>query len=368
MFQHLTLAVRDRMIKELQEYWQDHPRYTTLAQNIQGKFAFDERPQFGMVVKTGGASNQVLSPDNFIATVKGHVVLASVLGKKSVSIEWVRESTFVTPRKGVYHIKISRYPGEDLYRHAMTIDVYQYQKEDVLVFTDPTTIELLEEPVGNSFRLIEDPSGRLLEATEYNRNGTTVTLTEAVPRGLSLRAQYTYKEDDQITTNEVWPDQVYREIIPGCLIAIGRWIEDGDEQIIIVEEERQATYHEYGGRWDISVDIDLVTRDVHSQADIADRTVVWLWSALRPKLANLGLEVTDVSLGGEGEEVYDDNADDYFYTASMSLSIQADWFVHFPLVIPLLRYSLEGVVPVKEIIDAPLAGIGTDNDFLQRLL
>ena len=25
MFHHLTLAVRDRMIKELQEYWQDHP-------------------------------------------------------------------------------------------------------------------------------------------------------------------------------------------------------------------------------------------------------------------------------------------------------------------------------------------------------
>jgi hypothetical protein len=161
---------------------------------------------------------------------------------------------------------------------------------------------------------------------------------------------------------------VYRKIIPGCLIAIGRWIEDGDEQVIIVEKDRQATYHEYGGRWDISVDIDLVTRDVHSQADIADRTVVWLWSTLRPKLSNLGLEVSDVSLGGEGEEVYDDNADDYFYTASMSLSIQADWFIHFPLVIPLLRYNLKDVVPVKDIIKAPVAGIGKDTSFIQRLL
>ena len=75
-----------------------------------------------------------------------------------------------------------------------------------------------------------------------------------------------------------------------------------------------------------------------------------------------------MSLGGEGEEVYDDNADDYFYTASMSLSIQADWFIYFPLVIPLLRSNLEGVVPIKEIITSPLAGIGSDTEFLQRLL
>mgnify|MGYP001170308649 CR=1 FL=1 len=368
MFHHLTLAVRDRMIKELQEYWQDHPRYQTLAQNIQGKYAFDERPQFGMVVKTGGASNTVLSPDNFIATVKGYVVLASVLGKKSVAVEWVREDTFAKPDKGVYHLKVSKSVGEDPYKYDLNIDVYQYQTESTLIFTDPTTIELLEEPVGGSFRLIENPSGRVLESTEYTINGTSITLAEPVPRGLSLRAQYTYKEPNGIGPISVYPDQVYRKIIPGCLIAIGRWIEDGDEQVIIVEKDRQATYHEYGGRWDISVDIDLVTRDVHSQADIADRTVVWLWSTLRPKLSNLGLEVSDVSLGGEGEEVYDDNADDYFYTASMSLSIQADWFIHFPLVIPLLRYNLKDVVPVKDIIKAPVAGIGKDTSFIQRLL
>lgn len=368
MFHHLTLAVRDRMIKELQEYWQDHPRYETLAQNIQGKYAFDERPQFGMIVKTGGASNTVLSPDNFIATVKGYVVLASVLGKKSVSVEWVREDTFYKPNKGVYHLKFSKSVDVDPYKYDLNIDVYQYQKEDTLIFTNDTTIELLEEPVNNSFRLIENPSGRLLEPSEFTRNGTTVTLTEAVPRGLSLRSQYTYKEPDVIGPIVIYPDQVYREIIQGCLIAVGRWVEDGDEQIIVIEEDRQATYHEYGGRWDISVDIDLVTRDVHSQADIADRTVVWLWSTLRPKLSVMGLEVSDVSLGGEGEEVYDDNADDYFYTASMSLSIQADWFIHFPLVLPLLRHNLEGVIPVKDIITTPIAGIGKDTDFIQRLL
>ena len=78
-----------------------------------------------------------------------------------------------------------------------------------------------------------------------------------------------------------------------------------------------------------------MTRDVHSQADIADRTVVWLWSTLRPKLANMGLEMSDVGLGGEGEEVYDENGDDYMYTASMSLSLQTDWFIHFPVLVPI---------------------------------
>ena len=53
---------------------------------------------------------------------------------------------------------------------------------------------------------------------------------------------------------------------------------------------------------------------------------------LRPKLANMGLEMSDVGLG-EGEEVYDENGDDYFYTASMSLSLQTDWFIHFPVLV-----------------------------------
>ena len=366
MFHHLTLAVRDRMIKELREYWAGHPRYETLAQNIQGKYSFQERPQFGMVVKTGGASNVVLSPDNFIGTLKGYVSLARVLGRKGVSIEWVREDDVAKPEAGVYHIQIQKFPSEDPYEFQLVIQRYSYEHEATLIYEDPTTVRLLNTPVEGSLRIREYPSGRSLDSTEYIVDGDRVTLTEATPRGLSLSAQYTSKDPFLLGPHRVRPDQSYRDIIKGVVIAVGRWIEVGDEQVIIVADQQEVVAHEYGGRWDISVDIDLVARDVHSQADIADRTVVWLWAQLRPKLSTMGLEMSDVSLGGEGEEVYDDNGDDYFYTASISLSLQADWFIHFPLVIPIGNFSLEGVNVVEEV--DPMIGLGRSPDFIQKLL
>jgi hypothetical protein len=367
MFHHLTMAVRDRMIKELKTYWQDHPRYETLAKNIQGKYAFDERPQFGMVVKTSGASNVVLSPDNFIGHIKGFTTLAKVKGKKSVSIEWVKEDRNTKAQEGIYHIQVQKDTMvEDPNAYLFVIQRYVSRKESAPLFTDPSTIELNYVPFEDSLRIREAPSGRILGASEYAINGSTITLLEEVQRGLSLSVEYTSKDDFLEGPFSVCPDHVYRNIIPGIMISVGRWIEAGDEQIIVVTENLELIAREYGGRWDISVDIDLVARDVHSQADISDRTVVWLWSTLRPKLANMGLEMSDVSLGGEGEEVYDENGDDYFYTASISLSIQADWFIHFPVLIPIRGGAVDSIA--VEQIDSPVVGLGNTNSFIQRLM
>jgi len=370
MFQHLTLAVRDRVIKELRDYWSDHPRYPDFAQNIQGKYSFDERPQFGMVVRTGGANNVVLSPDNFIGTVEGYVSLAKIPSKPyGGSIEWVREDVNGAPKNpGVYVFSVYEAEGVDpaTRQHDVYYQRYRRAVETELMFTSPTEIMLAGEPIEDSLRLIEDPSGRNLGASEFAVNGSMVTLVEEVPRGLKLKALYTEKMEQQ-GPFRVKPATAYRNIIEGVVVVFGRRLRVGDEMAVIVAEGREEIAHEYGGRWDVSVDIDLITRDVHSQADIADQTAIWLWANLRPKLANLGLDISDVSLGGEAEEVYDDNGDDYFYTASMSFSMQVDWFIHFPLVIPIQSAFERGIV--LEPLSQPITGIGNRSaDFIQRLL
>tara|TARA_B100000073_G_C23698795_1_gene559445 strand:+ start:299 stop:1411 length:1113 start_codon:yes stop_codon:yes gene_type:complete len=370
MFQHLTLAVRDRVIKELRDFWSDHPRYPDFAQNIQGKFSFDERPQFGMVVRTGGANNVVLSPDNFIGTVEGYVSLAKVPNKPyNGSIEWVREDVNGAPKNpGVYVFTVYEAEGADpaSRQHDVYFQRYRRVTENTLMFSSDTEIMLAGEPIENSLRLIEEPSGRSLGSSEFILQGSTITLLEAVPRGLKIKALYTEKMEQQ-GPFRVKPATAYRKIIEGVNIVFGRRLRAGDSMAVIVAESREEIAHEYGGRWDVSVDIDLITRDVHSQADIADQTAVWLWANLRPKLSNLGLDISDVSLGGEAEEVYDDNGDDYFYTASMSFSMQVDWFIHFPLVVPIQSIFERGIV--LEPLSQPITGIGNRTaDFIQRLL
>lgn len=364
MFANLTMAVRDRIIQELRDFWQDDPRYVGFSNNIQGKYSFEERPQFGMVVRTGGASNVVLSPNNFIGTVQGRVYLAGVAGKKTYgSIEWVREDVNAVFEEGIYHVKVYDAPDQDVVGHLFDVVLRRYLRvtERDLVMGAPDQILLNDLPVQNSLRIIEHPSDRILRQDEYSVDYGTgvITLSEAVLSGLSLRCIYTVDKGDS-ETFRVRPDVAYRDIVSGAVLAFGRKLKGGDEQIVVVSGERESVAQEYGGRWDVSVDLDLIARDVHSQADIADRTVVWIWASLRDKLTNLGVDVMDVSLGGEAEEVYDENGDDYFYTASISFTVQTNWFIHFPLMVPILAVSQEEVLPFAiEPPSAPVVGAGS---------
>lgn len=364
MFAHLTMAVRDRIIQELRDFWQDDPRYVGLSNNIQGKFSFEERPQFGMVVRTGGASNVVLSPNNFIGTIEGRVYLAQVAGKKTYgSIEWVREDVDPNFEEGIYHVKIYDAPDQDVTGHYFDVVLRRYIRvtETEPVYGAPNLIVLNDLPVEGSLRLIEAPSNRILRKDEYSVDYNTgeITLVENPPRGTSLRCTYTVDKGDS-DPYRVRPDVAYRELISGAVIAFGRKLKGGDEQIVVVSSERESIAQEHGGRWDVSVDLELIARDVHSQADIADRTVVWIWSELRSKLTNLGIDIMDVSLGGEAEEVYDENGDDYFYTASISFTVQTNWFIHFPLVMPTLAVSSESVLPFAvEPPSSPVVGVGS---------
>ena len=36
-------------------------------------------------------------------------------------------------------------------------------------------------------------------------------------------------------------------------------------------------------------------------------------------------------MGGESEEVYDENGDDYFYNANFTITCQTDWSIHVPI-------------------------------------
>ena len=367
MFAHLTLAVRDRIIKELRDFWSDDPRYVGFSNNIQGKYSFEERPQFGMVVRTNGASNIVLSPDNFIGTVDGHVYLASLSDVRSRgSIEWVRDDTHAQPEAGVFYVEVYDAPNVDLKGHEFDVYLHKYERrfERSPLFSAADEITLFETPIPNSLRLIEYPSQRLLSPSEFSLNGQVVTLAEDLPRGLSISARYTI-DSGRRGPYRVYPAEARRDLIGGAVLAFGRKLADGDKQVVVVSQEREHVSQEYGGRWDVSVDLEIITRDVHSQADIADRTVVWIWSTLRPYLTNLGIDIQDVSLGGEAEEVYDENGDDYFYTASISFTVQTNWFVHFPLIVPIL--GKQGFPFTLVPPDQPLVGLGSGS-LTQRLL
>ena len=79
MYYFLTEALKWKFIGELRNYWAKIPRYEGLVDCILGKYSFDVRPQYCMVVKTGSAEKIQFSPDNFQANVSSYVGAANII-------------------------------------------------------------------------------------------------------------------------------------------------------------------------------------------------------------------------------------------------------------------------------------------------
>lgn len=344
MYYQMTEQIKRRMILELRRFWSTHPRYPDLAEHIQGKYSFKERPQYGIVLKSASANHVQLSADNFVGTVQSHVMLVRVDQAPGLSAEWVRDDELAIQRNqgafpspaGIYYIEVSvssepRPPGDP---------GYQFHVDPLLDVVDENLLRVndleyqTQNPVlAGSMRLYEMPGSiPLVEGVNYTLDAPTgkVTLVTPVTRRGSLSADYRYVAP----TTGPWPltmNQANHTAIPGAIIAFGRRVQAGDRIAVVVSTFREPTALEYGGRWELSIDFDILARDVFAQQEIADATVMYLWGVARNRLSSEGIEITQVNFGGESEESYDDTGDDYYYNASFSVSLQADWSIHVPL-------------------------------------
>lgn len=346
MYTFLTNPLTDLFIDELRKFWQYHPKYPDLVNNIQGKYSFDERPQKGIVVKPSGGSNVRLTWDNFQGTKVSYVGQARVPGFPGVSLEWVRENSNAIKANGgvfpslpgFYYITIT---SSDLDARGVPTGTHEFVVNPRIRVLDEG-VEMVNTTTGfldnlyleDSLRVFEMPSNReLVEGVDFIANSETgeITLTEELPSGLYLSADYTYLESERGPFS-IQEDRAHYEAIPGVVLGFGRRITPGDQLAVQVCERREPVAEEFGGRWDISLDIEMWARDVDTQREIHDLTATFVAVSLRSHLSSRGVEIKDVSLGGEIEEQYDENGDDYFYGANISLSLQTDWQIYVPIV------------------------------------
>lgn len=363
MYFQLTESMKRRFILELRRYWQYHPRYPDLLDHIQGKYSFRERPQYGIVVKTSGGNRVDLSADNYVGVVNSYVYLAKYKNYPGTALEWVREDALAIQKNegsfpsapGVYYIELTE---EDEFYVDPLLNVY----DELVTMVDDTTAQLQNAPLSGSLRLFEMDAGFLLvEGTNYtltldSQGNPTGEIVLTEPLGTNRYLKADYKTPSTSTgPHKIYPMQANNQAIPGVVLAFGRRLQKGDRLAVVVQDLRRPAALEYGGRWQISLDFDIIARDVYSQQEIADQSVIYLWGVLRPYLSSEGIEMIDLSLGGESEEVYDETGDDYFYNSSFSLTVETEWSVHVPLNV-FLRQAAPLTLEQQQV----LAGLPDD--------
>lgn len=364
MYALLTEAVKRRFILELRRYWQYHPRYRDIVDKIQGKYSFKERPQYGIVLKTSSANHVQLSADNFQCTVQSHCHLARFEENPGLSVEWVREDalaiqanggTFPSP-PGIYFIEILETPEPappySLERtYEFMVDPLLEVQNEAATKVDDFTWVVSHAYLDGTTRVYEMPGSipyvRDVNYTEAPSTGE-ITLTNPVRPGAYLSVDYRYPAE----STGPWRIQeqfAHKMAIPGVSLAFGRRVLKGDKLAVVVHSRRQPTALEYGGKWDISLDFEIMARGENAQQEISDATVLYLWGVARNRLSTEGIEITNVTMGGETEEVYDENADDYFYNSTFSVQVQTDWCIHVPLSATVRRVSPQTAEQVAEV-------------------
>lgn len=353
MYYFLTEAVKRRFIFELRRFWQYHPKYQDIVDNIQGKYSFKERPHTAIVLTTSSANTVQLSADNFMSTVEEYVSLYRDLQHPGLSIEWVREDAvaiqdnggqFPSP-PGLYYITVERVPGTT--DRMPAFQFYVDPKLDIwgesLLKQSPTEWVTQQPFIADTLQLFVMPGNRQLVAgVNYTSEPSEglITLTQPLASGQFLSADYRY-QGERTGPWKIIENNATRAPIPGVVLVFGRRVQDGDQLAVQVLESRQQVALEYGGRWEISLDFEIIADDPYAQQEISDLTVMYLFAVARPRLSTEGIEISTVSMGGESEEVADETGDTYFYKSSVSLTVNTDWFVQVPLNETIRRLSTQ---------------------------
>ena len=354
MYHVLTQHLSRTLLLEMRRFWSFSPQYPDMVKNIQGKFSFRERPQQGIILQNISGSAVPLSPDNFMGTVNSYVTLASVNSHPGMFLEWVREDAKAIQRNGgvfpslpgVYYIQIDEvFKDRFTFRIGPLLEVIN----EPLMMVNETTARLGRgRALEGSVRLYLAPGDILLkEGVNYTvdaENGL-IYLLHPLAAGDCLYADYRYPATDVDSPSvregdEPWTGLYNRalcEPLPGVVLAFGRRVAPGDLMAVVINSRRDFASLEFGGRWDSSVDIEVFARDIYEQRDILDQTLGYLWGVLRPRLSTRGIEMSNLSNGGESEEPYNDVADEYYYSASISFSLQSDWSLQSPLTRSILR-------------------------------
>ena len=346
MYYYLIGALKRRLILELQDSFSRHPVYQKIVPFIQNRFSFTERPQFGIVVQGSSANKVQLDASNFLGTVQSHVMLAQVADEAVFPIEWVREDLSclrehddVMPTDpGVYYIEILSAPTNATETGTFIIDPLKtVTNEPVLRFQTgfESSAQLQNIPLGPTLRLYENRTFLLTQGVDYTLGDRgAIDFLRPFTTSSFVTADYRYPTESVGPVDFRW-NTADATTLPGVVLAFGKRAAVGQKTAVVVYSSRVDAAQAYGGKHEVSFELEVIARDTNQIEEITDLVSMYLWGEKRPVLSWEGIEILDVSMGGESEEPIDETGQNFQYTTSMSVQMQADWEIHVPLALTI---------------------------------
>lgn len=352
----LTNATKKRIIREIKRILHEHPRYRGDSENVQAKYSFEERPGRGVIVNGVSADRVRLSADNYMGRIQSFVMLTPMENHSGTSIEWATENlplleeyskdrTVFPSAPGAYVIEIKKLPDD---AHGtpgeFTVEpILNVIDEPLLVFRSSADSEAQlphQDIYENSVTLWLDQRRTLVPGVDYDvdHSSGAITFLKETPTGASINADYRHRVPVS-GPHYFHREQFNTDAIPGAVLAFGDRTELGDKMALLVTDERTDSADVYGGKFEVHFELLAFTKDSDDREKLSDYLIGKILE-MQNSLGSEGIELLDVSPGGEAEEVLNEATDDYYYDSTISMTVRVDWEIYHPLPVVIQRAEM----------------------------
>lgn len=268
------------------------------------------------------------------------------------TVEWVMENKslleqyslkrdiFPSP-PGVYILEVKQLPDDP---HSVpgffTIDPFLTETDEPLITFSASSGQQGQLSragvIPNSVRLWLDGRRPLLVGVDYSVDDSGVVIfLKPTPTGSTVFADYRYK----VGLQGPFPfnyEAADLKSLPGVIIAFGDRAQECDKLAIVIGQSRMETAEIYGGKFEVNFDLVVFSKDAEDREKMSDYIIAKILDR-QNDLGYEGIELLDVAPGGESEEIYNAETDDYYYDGAVSVGFRVDWEIYKPMPVEIFR-------------------------------
>jgi hypothetical protein len=233
-----------------------------------------------------------------------------------------------------------------------------------------TTVTLQQHPIGlnseNIFlNFLNVPLGQnailLNRNTDYTVETTSgvVTFLSPVSAGYKMTADYYTEVKPEQGPYTFKPYQEVHNAVPGVVICMGRRAVTDDKQLVIVSKFQEPQARIYGGHWEMSLSLAVISKDPIQMEEMTDQIVNYLWAVRKNQLEFEGITLNRVEPTGESEESYVESTGDLYYETSIDINVMTEWQKFVPYIYKIRAFDLHltAFEPYMfQVIKAPTIG------------
>jgi hypothetical protein len=316
--------------------------FNTTYQMVSGPGNTDYADNFGqIIVKLNGVEIYAQSADG----LKQQVILNYAPNAGDTLTVGYYRRTLVDP--GIYQVVFNSDS------EFVINPTYEIDNEVLFELTTgyETSVTLQRYPVGKGSENIflnflnQGPDDRAILQTpdvDYSIDYTTglVTFLHPVPAGYKLTANYYTEVYPQLGPFTFKPYQEVHDAIPGVVICMGRRAIKDDTQLIFVSKNQEPQARIFGGHWEMSLSIGIISKDSIQVEEMTDQVVNWLWAVRKNALEFEGITLNRVEPTGETEETFIESTGDIYFESSVDINVMTEWQKFCPYIYEIRAFDI----------------------------